>query len=104
MCRNEDSLFRESVDDYQNDGIAFGVGELLNEIHGYRIPGFFGDRKLSQIAIWSVSGCLGSGASRTGLTIILDVGSDTRPCIISVDKIQCLILSVVTRGRVVMFV
>jgi len=32
--RNENSLFRKSVNDNEDGGICVGIGELFNEIHG----------------------------------------------------------------------
>ena len=49
-------------------------------------------------------GCFGPSASRARLTIVLDKRADIWPCIIPSDKIQCLVLTIMTRDRVIMTV
>ena len=34
MSRNENALLGEAINDNENGGVAIGVGELLNEVHG----------------------------------------------------------------------
>ena len=45
-----------------------------------------------------------SSTSCARLTVVLDVCSDTRPCIIPSDKNQCFVLTIMTRDRVVMII
>ena len=77
---------------------------MLNEVHGDQIPWFLGNRKLSEITVWLVLGSFGSRAGRARLTVVLDVRSNTRPCIIPVDKVQGFVLTIMTRDRMIMIV
>ena len=77
---------------------------MLNEVHGDQIPWFLGNRELLEITVWSVSGSFGSSAGCARLTVVLDVCSDTRPCIIPTDKIQGFVLTIMTRDRMIMIV
>jgi len=41
--RDKDSLFRESVYDDKDGGVSSRGWELFYEIHGYGVPGVFGN-------------------------------------------------------------
>ena len=51
-----------------------------------------------------MSWCFGPSASHARLTIVLDKRVDIRPCIIPSDEIQCLVLTIMTRDRVIVTV
>ena len=57
-----------------------------------------------EITIWFMSWCFGPSTSRARLTIVLDKHADIRPCIIPSDKIQCLVLTIMTGDRVIVTV
>ena len=77
---------------------------MFDEVHGNQVPGLVQDWKLLEITIWFMSWCFGPSASRARLTIILDKRTDIRPCIIPLDEIQCLVLTIMTGDRVMVTV
>ena len=46
MSRNEYPLLQQAVHDYEDGGKSIGGGELLDEVHGDRVPWASRDREL----------------------------------------------------------
>ena len=49
--RDEERHFRQAVDNDEDASIAVGHGQLLDEIHGNRIPRSLGDQELPKESV-----------------------------------------------------
>ena len=104
MCRYEDTLLEESIDDDQNSGESEGFQKLFDEVHGDGVPGLLGNRGLLESSVWLVPGCLGSLTSRAGLAIVLDKFADFGPRILSPNELKRLVKAIMTCERMIMLV
>jgi len=101
--RDKDSLFGESVDD-DKDGMSSRGWELFYEIHGYGVPGAFGNRKGFEEAIGLMPARLDSAADCAGVAIVLHKVAHAGPGIISVDQLDGLVLAVMAHERMIVLV
>ena len=85
MGWNEYHLFSESVDYHENSSISGRPGQLLDEIHGDRIPGLLRYQKLLKESIWLTTLRFGMHTSCAKLGEVIDEGSESRPHIFAAD-------------------
>ena len=102
MSRNEECLFRQSINDHEDGSEAFRRRKLLNEVHGCGVPWFLRYGELFQESERTVSGCLGMGTGCARTDVVLDKGADARPGIFLMDEFQCSVLPEVASCRVIM--
>ena len=101
MSRNEECLFRQSINDHKDGHEAFQRRKLLNEVHGYGVPWFLRYGELLQESERTVSGCLGTGTGCARTDVVLDKGADAWPGIFSTDEFQCSVLPEVASCRMI---
>ena len=104
MGWNEYRLFGESVDYHENSSISGRPGQLLDEIHRDRIPGWLGYRELLKKSIWLMALRFGTHASCTSFAEVVDEGSESWPRIFAANYRQSFILTEVSREYVIVFV
>src|SRR5215472_5716996 len=63
--RNEYGLFGEAIDNDKDSGKRSRLGQMLNEIHRYRMPRTLRNRELLQQTVRTMTTCLRSGARNT---------------------------------------
>jgi hypothetical protein len=98
---DEYRLLGESVYNNKDGGEARGDGELFYEVHGDRIQWLVQDWELLDESIWTMSFGFGSSASHTGVAVIGSEGAETGPDVFTSYKFNCLVLSEVTRDRMI---
>ena len=69
--RNEDSLFRESINNYEECSVARRVGKIFYEVHGNGVPRLLGHRELLQKSVRFMMRGFGSFASGARVTELL---------------------------------
>ena len=104
MGQNKYCLFSESVNYHKDSSVSGGPGQLLDEIHGDRIPGLLGYRKLLKESIWLMALRFGTHTSRARLAEIVDEGSESWPCIFMADYQQGFVLTEVSQEYMIVFV
>ena len=75
MGRNEDSLFGELVNDYEDGGETRGLWKVFYEVHGDRVPRLLWYRELLKETKWMVMRSLRMGAGGAGADVFLDKGA-----------------------------
>src|SRR5277367_815531 len=76
----------------------------LNEIHRNGIPRTLRNRKLFQQTIRFVTLGFSTHTSSARLAILLDRITESRPCIVALDKTNCLILTRMTGKYVIVLI
>ena len=94
-------MLSEPVDYHQDRGVASGVRELLDEVHGDGVPGSLGDRELLQSTVGEMPGNFSSRTGSTGLTVVPDEESKSGPGVVPQDQGLRLVLSPVSGSRMV---
>ena len=83
VSRDEDTLFSETIYHYQNSCEATGWGELLDEVHGDRIPWLSGDWELLECSIGLMARSFVSRTTGTGPNILIYHRPNIWPGIVS---------------------
>ena len=82
VCRNEDGLLSETVNDYKYRVGTVGKRKSFDEIHRDRVPRTIRDGKLFQCSIRAMTLRFRTHTRSTGFAVFLNKGAETRPSIL----------------------
>ena len=102
--RNEDALFRELINDYEECGMARRVRKVFYEIHGDGVPRPLGHWELLQKSVRFVTWGLGSFASGARVTELLDKSTKIRPNVVATYCFKGFVLPDISCKDMIMFV
>ena len=101
---DENTLFRETVNNDKDCVEAIGVGESFDEVHGDGVPRTWRNRELLECAVGFMSLRFGSHTGSTRFAVLLDEGTHVGPNVVLSDGVECLVNSGVSCKNVVMCV
>src|SRR6266436_7657945 len=104
MGRDEEGLFGQAVDYYQDRSVSLRCQKLFDEVHGDGFPWSWGNWQLFEKTIWFVLVCLGTCAYHTGLDVLFDHLGKSQPMTRPVDQVNGFAMAKVTHHWMVMVV
>ena len=102
--RNENTLFREAVDNDKNGVVARGGRKVFDEVHGDGVPWKFRDQELFEETIRLVATRFSSSTDNARFTIVNDECTHFGPSVVAADELKSLVAAQVARKGVIMFV
>src|SRR6266436_5585716 len=88
MGRDEEGLFGQAVDYYQDHSVSLQCQKLFNEVHGDGFPWSWGNWQLFEKTIQFVPVCLGTCTYHTGSDVLFDHLGKTQPMTRLVDQVD----------------
>ena len=104
MSRDENTLFRQPINNDKNSCIAEGWRKLFDEVHRDRVPRTSQYRKLLQESVRLVTSRLRPFANSARIAVVFDESPHLGPNIFLADKFQGLVLTKVPCNRMIVFV
>ncbi len=88
MGRDEEGLFGQVVDYYQDHSVSLQCRKLFNEVHGDGFPWMWGNWQLFEKTIRFVPVCLRTCTDHAGPDVLFDHSSESRPVIRVTDQVD----------------
>src|SRR5258705_6670389 len=90
MCRNEEGLFGQVVNYYQDQSVPLQCQcwKLFDEVHGDGFPWTWGNWQLFEKTIWFVPVCLRMCTDHAGPDVLFDCSSESQPVIQAMDQVD----------------
>src|SRR5258707_15551402 len=88
MGRDEEGLFGQAVDYYQDHSVSLRCRKLFDEFHGDGFPWTWGNWQLFEKTIWFVSVHLRTCTGCAGLDVLFYCSIESQPVIRATDQVD----------------
>src|SRR6266478_9553638 len=104
MGRDEEGLFGQAVNYYQDHSVSLRCWKLFDEVHGDGFPWTWGNWQLFEKTIQFVPVCLGTCTYCTGSDVLFGHPGKTQPMTRLADQVDGFVMAKMTRRWMVMVV
>src|SRR6266446_8459265 len=104
MGEDEEGLFGQAVDYYQDCSVSLQCWKLLDEVHGDGFPWMWGNWQLFEKTIWFVPVRLRTCTDRAGPDVLFDRSSESQPVIRATDQVDGFVMAKMSHRWVIMVI